>query len=146
MNIQCEILVPVSQTYTIDNFRFDDKTSVSRVIVTWINFLYFQLKELNIWPSKDIVQETMPVDFRRKFPKTRVILDATEVPIEKPTHVNCQSVTWSNYKHKNTLKTMIGCSPKGAVTFISDSNGGSASDRQIVCLTQPQKCLKREIV
>ena len=35
---------------------------------------------------------------------------------------------------------MIGCSPKGAVTFISDSFGGSASDRQIVeksCLLDP---------
>ena len=169
VDIQCEILVPVSQKYTIDNFRLDDKTinyytgfddfdhymmffyclgpaayelhykctlmdpkdqlfmtlmklrqakddvelallfkvsesTVSRVIVTWINFLYFQLKELNIWPSKDIVQETMPDDFRRKFPQTRIILGAIEVPIEKPTHVNCQSVTWSNYKHKNTLK------------------------------------------
>ena len=27
---------------------------------------------------------------------------------------------------------MIGCNPKGAVTFISDSFGGSASDRQII--------------
>ena len=59
-------------------------------------------------------------------------MDATEVPIDKPSHVNNQSVTWSNYKHKNTLKAMIGCSPKGAITFISDAYGGSASDRQII--------------
>ncbi|XP_063436834.1 uncharacterized protein LOC134718270 [Mytilus trossulus] len=112
-------------------FKISEST-VSRVIMTWINFLYFQLKELDVWPSKEIIEETMPVDFKKKFPNTRVILDATEVPIEKPTNVSCQSTTWSNYKHRNTLKTMIGCSPRGAVTFVSDAFGGSASDRQIV--------------
>lgn len=153
LKYQCSLLHPKDQLFmTLMKLRQakDDvelallfkvsESTVSRVIVQWINFLYFQLKELNIWPSKDIVEETMPVDFKRKFPKTRVILDATEVPIQKPSHVNCQSVTWSNYKHKNTLKTMIGCSPKGAVTFISDSYGGSASDRQIIeksCLLDP---------
>jgi hypothetical protein len=116
------------------------ESTVSRIIVTWINFLYFQLKELDIWPSREIINETMPNDFKRKFPNTRVILDATEVPIEKPVHVECQSVTWSNYKHKNTLKTMIGCSPRGTVNFVSDSFGGSASDRQIIehsCVIDP---------
>ena len=35
---------------------------------------------------------------------------------------------------------MIGCSPKGAASFLSDSYGGSASDRQIIgksCLLDP---------
>lgn len=112
-------------------FKVSEST-VSRVVITWINFLYFQLKEINIWPSKEIIQEHMPSDFGKKFPKTRVILDATEIPIDKPTNVESQTVTWSNYKHKNTLKAMIGCSPRGAVTFISDSYGGSVSDRQII--------------
>lgn len=108
------------------------ESTVSRIVVTWINFLYFQLKELDIWPSREILQEYMPVDFKRKFPNTRVILDATELPIQKPSEVNAQSVTWSAYKHKNTLKAMIGCTPRGVVSFVSDAYGGSASDRQII--------------
>ncbi|CAC5401581.1 unnamed protein product [Mytilus coruscus] len=47
----------------------------------------------------------------------RVILDATETPIQKPSHVDAQSVTWSSYKHKNTIKTMIGCTPRGTVSY-----------------------------
>ena len=35
-----------------------------------------------------------------------------------------------SYKHKNTLKTMIGISPNGLVTYIS--NGGCTSERQII--------------
>ena len=95
----------------------------------WINFLYFQLKDLDIWPSRDIIDKNMPEDFLKKFPTTRVILDATEIPIHKPSYVNAQSITWSGYKHHSTLKTMIGCTPREAVSFISDSFGGSVSDR-----------------
>lgn len=108
------------------------ETTVSKIIVMWINFMYFQLKELDIWPSREIIDKNMPEDFQKKFPTTRVILDATEIPIQKPSDVNAQSITWSSYKHRNTLKTMIGCTPRGAVSFISESFGGSASDRQII--------------
>lgn len=62
----------------------------------------------------------------------RVILDATEVFIQKPGKVAHQSETWSSYKNSNTLKTVVGVSPKGMVTYVSPSYGGSASDRQIL--------------
>ncbi|XP_069140042.1 uncharacterized protein [Argopecten irradians] len=115
------------------SFMFEiSESTVSKIIVTWINFLYFQLKEIDIWASRDVVSKHMPEDFGKKYPQTRVILDATEVPIQKPSEVNAQSCTWSSYKHKNTLKTMIGCTPRGAVSYVSESFGGSASDRQII--------------
>ena len=63
---------------------------------------------------------------------TQVILDATEVPIQKPRKVNDQSATFSLYKNKYTLKTLVGCSPRGVVTFISSSYGRSESDRQVL--------------
>jgi hypothetical protein len=112
-------------------FRISVAT-VSRVFNTWLNFLYFQLKELDIFIPKEIVDESMPRDFKKKYPNTRIILDATEVKIEKPSNVKDQSATWSTYKNSNTLKTMIGCSPRGVVTYVSPSYGGSASDRQII--------------
>ena len=48
----------------------------------------------------------------RQFPNTRIILDATEIMINKPGKVNDQRCTWSSY---NTLKAMIG----GVVTYVS---------------------------
>ena len=39
--------------------------------------------------------------------------------------------TWSNYKHHNTLNLLVACSPCGAVTFVSRSFGGRASDKVI---------------
>lgn len=74
----------------------------------------------------------MPEDFSKKFPYKRVILDATEIPIQKPIYVNAQSITWSRYEYQKTLQTMIDCALRGAFFSISDSYGGPASDRQII--------------
>ena len=73
----------------------------------------------------------MPKEFKEQFPMTRVIIDGTEIPIQKPSNISDQSATWSSYKNRNTLKCLVGISPRGAVTFISNAYGGSTSDRQI---------------
>jgi hypothetical protein len=114
-------------------YLFDiSRTLAAKIFRTWLNFLYFQLKELDIWLPKEVILENMPSDFRKKYPHTRVILDATEIGIQKPQNLHDQSATWSSYKNKNTLKCIVGISPRGFVTYISDTYGGSASDRQII--------------
>ena len=42
-----------------------------------------------------------------------------------------QILTWSSYKHHNTLKILIGVSPNSMITFISKAFCGSISDKQI---------------
>ena len=74
----------------------------------------------------------MPDCFKFDYPFTRVILDCTEIFIEKPSCFRAQSATYSSYKSHNTAKGLVGISPQGAVTFVSDLFGGRASDRQIV--------------
>ena len=105
---------------------------VSNIVRTWINFMYFELSELDFWCEREVIDEHFPIKFQKMFPKTRVILDATEIPIQKPSNCNSQRITFSTYKNGNTLKTMVGISPRGLVTYISDSYGGSVSDRQII--------------
>ena len=109
-------------------FAVSEKT-VSNVFCTWINFMYFQWRELDIWPSKDLVAYFSPMDFNKKFPKTRIIVDATEIPINKPKAPEAQQKTWSSYKNQNTLKVLVGCTPGGLVNYVSHAYGGSASDR-----------------
>ena len=146
LKYNCQLLTPENQLFLtlmklkqakdveLALFFGISESTVSLVVRTWINFLFFQLKELDshIWPSVKVVQQHMPADFAKKFPKTRVILDATEQPIQKPSDLEAQSATWSSYKHENTLKTMLGITPSGAVSFVSSSYGGSTSDRQII--------------
>lgn len=111
---------------------FDIPTNlVGRIFKVWVCFMYHQLGELNFYPSKEIVQETMPSNFKEAFPSTRIVIDGTEIPIEKPSNMDAQSATFSTYKNKNTLKALIGITPRGLVSYVSDAYGGSTSDRQI---------------
>jgi len=52
--------------------------TVARILKVWINFNFFQLRELQLWPSKATVQQHMLINFGKIFPHTRFILDATE--------------------------------------------------------------------
>ncbi|KAH6929554.1 hypothetical protein HPB50_002762 [Hyalomma asiaticum] len=57
-------------------------STVSRVFTTWIKQLYEILTDMPRWPERDVVDLTMPEEFKQKYPKTRVIIDATEIRCE----------------------------------------------------------------
>ena len=108
------------------------KTTVTNVVFSWINFCSKKWKKINIWPDMKVVQYYAPSDFNRLFSTTRVIIDGTEIPIEKPSNPSAQRQTWSTYKHKNTVKFLIGATPKGLISFVTEAYGGSTSDRQLI--------------
>ena len=113
-------------------YRFGvSQSTVSRIIITWINFLYLQLKQIPLWSPKALVMSYMPKAFKEKYPSTRVVIDATEVFIEQPALPELQQLTYSNYKNHNTFKGLIGISPSGVVTFVSDLYPGSISDKEL---------------
>ncbi|XP_031572729.1 uncharacterized protein LOC116306777 [Actinia tenebrosa] len=104
----------------------------SKIFSTWVNFLFLELRQLFPFPTQANVFKNMPVQFSR-YPKTRVIIDCTEVFVEVPSAMQAQSETWSNYKHHNTFKVLVCISPNGQVTFLSKLWGGRVSDK---CITQ----------
>ena len=108
------------------------QSTVSRSFIQWINFMYLKFGQICIWPSKAVVQQTMPLDFKEKFPTTRVIIDCTEVFCEMPSSLLLNSELFSSYKNHVTLKGLVGISPSGAITFVSQLYTGSISDREIV--------------
>ena len=108
--------------------RFCVSVSLFSVISkTWINVLFIKLKEVFPWPSRDMVMARTPLQFR-KYPNTRVIIDCTELYIQRPTSLQGQSETFSHYKHHNTFKALVGISPGGVITFVSELWGGRVSD------------------
>lgn len=108
------------------------KTEVSNIIVTWINFVSDIWSLIDIWPSRNLVNFYMSDSFKKYYPSTRVIIDGTEIGIQKPSKPNDQKVSFSTYKHKNTLKFLVGASPGGLISYFSSGYAGSVSDRQIV--------------
>ena len=61
-----------------DRFGINPST-VSRTFITWINLMYVKFKELPMWMSQSQVNRWMPPYFKKWYPTTRVIIDATAV-------------------------------------------------------------------
>eukprot|EP00122_Pirum_gemmata_P019411 Pgem_evm1s18182 len=76
--------------------------------------------------------------FKEKYPNTVLIIDATELFINTPSSRELQSATWSEYKHHNTVKILVGISSTGHVTYISDCHPGGISDRDITKLYEKE--------
>ena len=108
------------------------KSTVSRHIITWVNYMYFKLGSVPIWPSKEQILDTMPNSFKKTYPSTRCIIDCTELFCQRPSSLTIQSSLHSSYKHHVTYKGLLGISPSGSITFISQLYEGSISDKEIV--------------
>ena len=79
----------------------------------------------------------MPKAFRKAgHSKLRVVIYCSEVFIERPKSLDAQVATWSDYKSHNTVKFLIGKSPVGYVTFLSDCYGGRSCDKFITSVDQ----------
>lgn len=101
------------------------------VVKSWINILAKVLNELLIYPSAATVKSYLPPDYPPEYADTRVILDCTEFFITTPGNSSSQAATFSSYKHHNTVKTLIGVTPTGVITFVSKTFGGNTSDAHI---------------
>ena len=83
-----------------------------------------QLKPLIIWPDRDVLHKTMPACFQESFgKKVVVIIDCFEIFVDRPSNLSARANTWSNYKHKNTAKVLLGITPQRVILFVSESRG-----------------------
>lgn len=119
------------EDYELGRYFDIDPSSVSNIFVTWINFIHQMWEMLNTWPSRELINFNMPEGFLKFYPSTRVIVDCTEIPIQKPSNPAAQQAVWSSYKNRSTVKMEVGASPSGLLSHCSDAYSGSTSDRQM---------------
>lgn len=105
---------------------------VSSVMFSWLRLMALELKFLISWPDRIQVRRNLPDSFRKYYRKCRVIIDCTEFFIETPSSLQIQTLCWSEYKHHSTIKVLVGITPNGCFSYVSESYGGRASDQFIV--------------
>ena len=65
-------------------------------LLKWIDLMYCRMKFLIVWREREQYIASIPVSFRKYF-KTKVAI-------------------WSQYKHNNAVKFLIGISPQGVIS------------------------------
>ena len=46
-------------------------STVNRICISWINFLYLKFGYLNNWPDRETIDKAMPQSFKDKYPKNK---------------------------------------------------------------------------
>ena len=91
-------------------FRIN-KSTVGRIFVSWVEFAYLRVSAIPIWPTREQVDQTMPQTLKDSFPKTRVIIDYTELYCEAPTSLELKENMYSDYTVRETYKALVGITP-----------------------------------
>ena len=62
-------------------FRFGEihESTVSRIFLQVLNVLHQRLSPLIIWPDREMLKKTMPMDFRKHCPNCTLIIDCFEI-------------------------------------------------------------------
>lgn len=102
----------------------------SKIICNMLDILSDVLEPCIHFPSRDEILRNIPLCFA-DYPDTCIILDCTEIEIQRPKNVCCQITTNSTYKGRYTVKFMTGVTPGGIISFVSRAYGGRASDKAI---------------
>lgn len=107
-------------------------STCSRIFYDCVDILFERIKGSVYWLSRESLKKNMPECFKESFgDRMAVIIDCFEVFIETPSKLVNAAQCWSNYKHHQTVKFLIGITPQGTVFCISRTYGGRASDKHI---------------
>ncbi len=74
------------------------------------------------WPESETLRLTMPMSFRKFFKRCAIIIDCSEIFMERPSDLLARAQVWSNYKHHSTIKFLIGIA--NTISYVSSCVGG----------------------
>ncbi|KAJ8928543.1 hypothetical protein NQ314_018892 [Rhamnusium bicolor] len=128
------LFIAVFKYLDSQNFHYNLVATVSNIVITWLHVMHVCLYKKfleNQIPTRHKNKTCMPSSFS-PFTNCKMVIDCTEIYTEVPSQLDKQKYTYSSYKHRNTLKGLVGVAPNGTITFLSNLYVGNTSDKNIV--------------
>ena len=112
-------------------YRFKVSVStISRIFFKWITVMQNRLYHLILRPDRDALMKIIPACYQTSYEKKLqlllIVLRSSLRDRQICMHVLC---TWSSYKHRNTVKVLLGTPSQGMISFLSDTWRGRRSDK-----------------
>lgn len=101
---------------------------VSNMFTKWLFFLESELRCLFEMADGDV--DGVPSVYQN-LSALRIIIDCTELMLQKASDLQECKQTFSQYKHHDTVKFLVGMSPQLYINYISQAWAGRASDKHI---------------
>ena len=120
---------------TLLNFDIGRRFKISKslcgqVFTCWWRALSSVLRPMILMPDQGTINPTSQARFS-KVRNLHSIVDCSEISVETPQDHNLQAITWSRYKHHNTLKFSVGVAQNSSTVYISEAYTGRISDKEI---------------
>ena len=93
------------------------ETTVRAYFWKWIDIGFTKLRFLVSWPDKEALLETLPADFKVRYPRLTLIIDCFEILIVQPSNLKARAQVYSHYKKHPTVKFALVCTPLGAISL-----------------------------
>ncbi|XP_044761286.1 uncharacterized protein LOC123318667 [Coccinella septempunctata] len=115
------------------SYRFSVSSSTcSDTFYKCIDILYEKFRNLVHWPERSQLRKNVPACFKENFgDRVAIIIDCFEIFTETPSNLLNAARFWSNYKHHQTVKFLIGITPQGVISYISEAWVGRTSDKYL---------------
>lgn len=112
-------------------FKVSESTVSTTIFRAWIHFLCQEFEGFVSFPSGSVLQEKMPKILKELYLKTVAIIDAVEFRMQYLSALDLNSACYPSYKGTTTMKGLVGLSPLGVVSFLSDLYTGSISNKEL---------------
>ena len=92
--------------------RFDIATSrMSKIFRSLVPLIAAHMTNLIVWPDHGTIRRYLCRSSKMNFKDCVCTIDCSGIFIERPKNLTARVKTWSNYKHNNTSKYLIGILP-----------------------------------
>ena len=88
---------------------------ISEIFKYWIRRMYCKFKIIKIWPSKEKIEQHMPLSTKQHFPDLIAMADCVKFNRQVPRGPVSGKQMFSHYKNCHTVKVMYTTAPSGTL-------------------------------